>query len=177
MCWPRSAVRSPRSHGWIRRSEGVAAGSFQPTRIPASGSATSRISAPAVARIGPGQRATAAPTRRQRRAVLDGLGSSNPRRTARLISAGVSVSAATIVTRIPMAQGIPALRNDPYLGKTKACQRHRHRQRRSDHDGRDGAVGIAAAPAPARRLGVGPPGSGRPGRSRSRYPRPASSPP
>ncbi len=99
--------------------DGVAAGSLKPIRMPASGRATSRVNPNAATRIGPGQRATVVPTRRQRRAVRDGRGSRYPRRTARLISAGVNVSAATMVARMPMAQGNPAVRNDPTWAKTR----------------------------------------------------------
>jgi hypothetical protein len=90
--------------------------------MPASGSAASMVIAPAVTRIGPGQRATAAPTRRQRRAVVDGRGSRNPRLTARAMSAGVSVSAAIIVARMPTAQGIPVLRNMPTSANPSAAR-------------------------------------------------------
>ncbi len=87
--------------------------------MPVNGSATNRVNPNAVTKIGAGQRATAVPTRRQRRAVFDARGSRYPRRIARLISAGVRVRAATMVVRIPMEQGNPALRNAPTFVNTR----------------------------------------------------------
>ena len=96
---------------------GVAAGSFQPIRIPVSGSAATTMTAMLAVRIGAGQRATLTPMRRQRRPLTDVRGSSQPRRPTMAISAGVRVSEASIATRTPTAQGIPVLRNIPTSAK------------------------------------------------------------
>jgi hypothetical protein len=90
---------------------GVAAGSFHPVRIPMSGKIKMAISPLLATSTGPGQRATTTPSRRQRRLIAEGRGSSMPRRLAKPINAGVSVSAASMATKTPMAQGIPVLRN------------------------------------------------------------------
>src|SRR5437588_409762 len=91
--------------------------------MPASGSAASKISEPAVTRIGPGQRATTAPTRRQRRAVIDGRGSRNPRRTATAISAGVSVSAAINATENNDTSTSPDIPSAATTGRATASAR------------------------------------------------------
>jgi hypothetical protein len=77
------------------------------------------ISAPLATITGPGQRATITPMRRQRRAITERRGSNMPRRPANAVNAGVSVSAADMPTKTPIAHGIPVLRNIPTLARLK----------------------------------------------------------
>src|ERR1700719_303074 len=68
-----------------------------------------RPSASDAARIGPGQRTTAVPTRRHPRVFIFRLGSSSPNRLAEVIRAGAMVSAAATATSIPIARGTPSV--------------------------------------------------------------------
>jgi hypothetical protein len=87
--------------------------------MPMSGKIKMTISPPLATITGPGQRATTTPTRRQRRPIADRRGSSNPRLLAKPINAGVSVRAADMPTKTPIAQGIPVLRNMPTGARLK----------------------------------------------------------
>jgi hypothetical protein len=61
------------------------------------------------ARIGPGQRTIAVPTRRHPRVRIFRLGSNRPKRLPTVDTAGPRVSAAMTATSIPTAQGTPSV--------------------------------------------------------------------
>ena len=78
-------------------------------------------SATDAARIGPGQRTTAVPTRRQVRVSVFRFGSNRPKRLQIVSKAGAIVSAATTATSMPIANGMP---NDWKYGSLVKCRQN-----------------------------------------------------
>ncbi|SKV06179.1 Uncharacterised protein [Mycobacteroides abscessus subsp. abscessus] len=57
--------------------------------------------------MGPGQRTIAVPIQRHLRTIILLLGSNNPNRLPKLMTAGTSVTATATATAMPIAAGIP----------------------------------------------------------------------
>ncbi|SHT46000.1 Uncharacterised protein [Mycobacteroides abscessus subsp. abscessus] len=67
-----------------------------------------RATATVAARMGPGHRTIAVPTRRHRRVVTCRFGSNSPKRLPAAMQAGTKVSATATATKMPTAPGIPS---------------------------------------------------------------------